>query len=121
MTGEEERREILAFTYGERLKGELLAVGQLLETIAGLHGAERQGALALFRSAIAAVAGDLRLAARVLESEDLRGSDARIELVEGFVRLVQMPAAREELSGLLSRVTTVSGRAMAALRAKGLL
>jgi hypothetical protein len=32
-----------------------------------------------------------------------------------------MTAAREELSGLLSRVTTVSGRAMAALRGKGLL
>ena len=121
MTREEERREILAFTYGERLKGELLAVGQLLDTIAGLQGAERQGALALFRTVIAAVAGDLRLAARVLGTEDLRGSDASIELVEGFVRLVQMPAAREELSVLLSRVTTVSGRAMAALRGKGLL
>jgi len=121
VTREEEKREILAFTYGERLKGELLAVGQLLETIASLQGAERQGALALFRTVIAAVAGDLRLAARVLGSEELRGLDARVELVEGFVRLVQMPAAREELSVLLSRVTTVSSRAMAALRGKGLL
>jgi hypothetical protein len=118
---EEEKREILAFTYGERLKGELLTVGQLLDTIASLQGPERQGALALFRTVIAAVAGDLRLAGRVLGSEDLRGLDARIELLEGFVRLVQMAAAREELSVLLSRVTTVSGRAMAALRAKGLL
>ena len=121
MTREEERREILAFTYGERLKGELLAVGQLLDTIAGLQGAERQGALTLFRTVTATVAGDLRLAARVLGSDDLRGADASIELVEGFVRLVQMQAAREELSTLLSRVTTVSGRAMAALRGKGLL
>jgi hypothetical protein len=121
VTREEEKREILAFTYGERLKGELLAVGQLLETIASLQGPERHGALTLFRTVIAAVAGDLRLAARVLGSEDLRGLDARIELVEGFVRLVQMPAAREELSLLLSRVTTLSSRAMAALRGKGLL
>jgi hypothetical protein len=58
---------------------------------------------------------------QVLGSEDLRGLDARIEVVEGFARLVQMTAAREELSGLLSRVTTVSHRAMAALRGKGLL
>ncbi|MBP1726577.1 MAG: hypothetical protein H6Q51_1875 [Deltaproteobacteria bacterium] len=121
MTREEEKREILAFTYGERLKAELLAVGQVLDTLASLQGPERQGALALFRTVIAAVAGDLRLAARVLGGEDLRGLDARIELVEGFVRLVQLPAAREELSVLLSRVTTVSGRAMAALRGKGLL
>src|SRR5512137_1163937 len=109
MTREEEKREILAFTYGERLKPELLAVGQLLDTIASLQDAERQGALALFRTVIAAVAGDCRLAARVLGSEELRGLDARVELVEGFMRLVQMPAAREELSVLLSRVTTVSG------------
>jgi len=121
VTREEERREILTFTYGERLKGELLALGQLLDTIASLQGPERQGALVLFRTVIAAVAGEFRLAARVLGSEDLRSLDARIELVEGFVRLVQMTAAREELSGLLSRVTTVSGRAMAALRGKGLL
>jgi hypothetical protein len=96
-------------------------VDQLLETIASLQGPERQGALTLFRTVMAAVAGDLRLAARVLASEDLRGLDARIELVEGFVRLMQMPAAREELSVLLSRITTVSGRAMTALRGKGLL
>jgi hypothetical protein len=121
VTSEQERREILAFAYGERLKAELLAVGQLLDTIARLHGPERQGALTLFRTVIAAVAGDLSLAARVLGGEELRGLDAGIELVEGFVRLVQMAAAREELSGLLSRVTTVSSRAMAALRGKGLL
>jgi hypothetical protein len=121
MTREEEKREILAFTYGERVKGELLAVGQLLDTIASLQGPERHGALALFRTVIAAVAGDLRLAARGLGGEDLRGLDVRIELVEGFARLMQMPAAREELSVLLSRVTTVRGRAMAALRAKALL
>jgi hypothetical protein len=121
MTREKEKREILGFTYGERLKGQILAVGQLLDTIASLQGPERQGALTLFRTLIAAVAGDLRLAARVLGAEDLRILDARIELVEGFVRLVQMPAAREELSVLLSRVTTLSGRAMAALRAGALL
>ena len=121
MPREAEKREILAFTYGERLKAELLVVGQLLETIASLHGLERQGALTLFHTVIAGVAGDFRLAARVLGSEDLRGLDAKIELVEGFARLVQMTAAREELSVLLSRVTTVSGRAMAALRGKSLL
>ena len=121
MTREEEKKEILAFTYGERLKGELLVVDRLLEAIASLQGPEQQGALVLFHAVIAAVAGDLRVAARVLASEDLRPLDSRIELVEGFVRLMQMPAAREELSVLLSRVTTVSGRAMAALRGKGLL
>jgi len=121
VTREAEKREILAFTYGERLKAELLVVGELLETIASLHGPEREGALTLFRTVIAGVAGDFRLAARVLGSEDLLGLDAKIELVEGFARLVQMTAAREELSVLLSRVTTVSGRAMAALRGKSLL
>ena len=121
MTEKEARREVLAFAYGERLKAELLAVGQLLDTIANLYGPERGGALALFRTAIGAVAGDLRLAAKILGTEELRGLDARLELVEGFVRLVQMTAARKELSGLLSEITTVSSRAMAALRGMGLL
>jgi hypothetical protein len=121
MSREQERRDILAFAYGERLKSALLAVGQLLDTIANLHGLERQGALVMLASSIRAVAGDAMLAAKILGSDELRSLDGKLELVEGFVRLGEMTPAREELSRALSRVTTVSGRAMAALRSIGLL
>ncbi len=121
MSRDQERRDILAFAYGERLKSALLAVGQLLDAIANLHGLERQGALVMLASSIRAVAGDAMLAAKILGSEELRGLDGKLELVEGFVRLGEMAPAREELSRALSRVTTVSGRAMAALRGIGLL
>jgi hypothetical protein len=121
MSRDQERREILAFAYGERLKSALLTLNQLLDTIANVHGLERQGALVILVSSIRAVTGDVRLAAKILGSEELQGLDGKLELVEGFVRLGEMTPAREELSRALSRVTTVSGRAMAALRNVGLL
>lgn len=121
MLRDQARREILVFAYGERLKSALLAVGQLLDTIANLQGLERQGALVMLASSIRAVAGDAMLAAKILGSDELRGLDGKLELVEGFVRLGEMTPAREELSRALSRITTVSGRAMAALRDAGFL
>jgi hypothetical protein len=121
MSGDQERREILAFAYGERLKSALLTLNQLLETVATVHGLERQGALVMLASFIRALTGDLRLAATIVGSPELQGLDNKLELVEGFVRLGEMTPAREELSRALSRVTTVSGRAMAALRSVGLL
>jgi hypothetical protein len=121
MSGDQERREILAFAYGERLKSALLTLNQLVETIATVHGLERQGALVMLASFVRAVRGDVRLAARILGRDELQGLDGKLELVEGFVRLGEMTPAREEISRALSRVTTASGRAMAALKSAGLL
>jgi hypothetical protein len=121
MSGDQERREILAFAYGERLKSALLTLNQLLETLATVHGLERQGALVMLASFIRALTGDLRLAAKIVGSPELQGLDGKLELVEGFVRLGEMTPAQEELSRALSRITTVSGRAMAALKSVGLL
>jgi hypothetical protein len=121
MSRDQERSEILAFAYGERLKSALLTLDQLLETLASIHDRERQGALVMLASFIRALTGDLMLAARIIGGSELHGLDRKLELVEGFVRLGEMTSAREEISRALSRVTTVSGRAMAALRGAGLL
>ena len=118
---EEVKEDIVAFMCAERLKSALIVTGKLLEAIEDLEGAKRSGGLTVFASFVRAVGNEMRLIANVMVGQDFLGLEKQLSLVEGYVRLAQMEAAREELSRLLSRVTTFSGRAMTALKNSGLL
>ena len=121
MKTEAVKREILGFVYAERLKSALLAVGQLLDVLDGLDDVKRPGGLELFAAFVSTVGREMRLAANVMETQDWHGLVADLNLMEGYVHLRQMELARQELSRTLSRVTTLSGRAMTALKDYGLL
>jgi hypothetical protein len=52
---------------------------------------------------------------------DWDGLSGQLDLMEGYARLGQMEAARQELSQTLSRVTTLGAGAMTLLKNAGLL
>jgi len=114
------RKNILGFMYAERLKSALIITGQLLDALGDLKG-ERVGGLKMFSFFIKGVTGEMRLAANVMEDLDWDRLSGQLNLMEGYARLGQMEAARQELSQTLSRVTTLGGRAMAYLQEADLL
>jgi hypothetical protein len=95
--------------------------GQLLDVLGAASEAERAGALKLFSQFVRVVGSEMRIAANVMQAEDWHGLDRQLDLMEGYVRLQHMEAARRELSGTLSRITTLSERLMSSLREAGLL
>ena len=115
MSSLETKRHIMSFMYGERLKSALLIAGQLLDVLVGLEEGERTAGLKMLASFVRGVGGEMRLAANVMKTQDWQGLCAQLNLMEGYARLGQMEAAREELGRTLSRVTTLSGRAMTSL------
>lgn len=121
MYGDAIKKDILGFMYGERLKSALIIAGQLLGVLAGLNEKERPGGLKMFGSYVKGATGEMRIAANVMKGSDWDALSGQLNLMEGYARLGQMEAARDELSRTLSRVTTLSGRAMASLEKTGLL
>lgn len=121
MKSKELKRPILGFMYAERLKSALIITGQLLDVLSDLTEGERAGGLKMFGSFVRGVGSEMRLAANVMTGADWDGLSGYLNLMEGYARLGQMEAAREELSRTLSRVTTLSGRSMMALEKSGLL
>ncbi len=115
------KRDILSFMYAERLKSALMVAGQLLDALAELDSAERVGGMKMLACFFRGVGGEVRLAASVMETEDWRSLYTRLKLMEGYARLGEMESARQELSGILSGVTTLSHRAMTSLESGGLL
>ena len=115
------RKNILGFMYAERLKSALIITGQLLDALGVLKEGERVGGLKMFSFFIKAVTSEMRLAANVMEDLDWDGLSGQLNLMEGYARLGQMEAARQELSQTLSRVTTLGGRAMTSLKKEGLI
>jgi hypothetical protein len=115
------RKNILGFMYAERLKSALIITGQLLDALRDLKEGERVGGLKMFSFFIKGVTSEMRLAANVMEDLDWNDLSGQLNLMEGYARLGQMEAARQELSHTLSRVTTLGGRAMASLKKEGLL
>jgi hypothetical protein len=118
---EEAKKNILVFMYAERLKSALIITGQLLDGLGDLKEGERAGGLKIFSFFIKGVTSEMRLAASVMNDSDWHGLIGQLNLMEGYTRLEQMEAARQELSHSLSRVTTLSGRAMIYLREAELL
>ena len=121
MKGEGVRRNILGFMYAERLKSALIIAGQLLDVLPDLNEGERPGGLKMFGSFVRGVGNEMKLAANVMEESDWDGLSGQLDLMEGYARLGQMEAARQELSQNLSRVTTLGGRAMVTLEKAGFL
>lgn len=121
MNGKELKRQILGFMYAERLKSALIIAGQLLDDLSCLTEGERDGGLKMFGSFVRVVGSEMRLAGKVMTGTDWEGLSGYLDLMEGYARLGQMESARQELSRTLSRVTTLSGRAMLSLKNRGLL
>ena len=115
MKGEKLRENILGFMYAERLKSALIIAGQLLDVLLDLNEGERSGGFKMFGSFVRGVGNEMKLAANVMAGSDWDGLSGQLDLMEGYARLGQMEAARQELSQSLSRVTTLGGRAMASL------
>ena len=116
MNSEGVRRNILGFMYAERLKSALIIAGLLLDVLPDLNEGERSGGLKIFGSFVRGVGNEMKLAANVMGGSDWDGLSGQLNLMEGYARLGQMEAARQELSQSLSRVTTLGGRAMASLK-----
>jgi hypothetical protein len=116
MNSEGVRRNILGFMYAERLKSALIIAGQLLDVLPDLNEGERPGGLKMFGSFVRGVGNEMQLAANIMGGSDWDGLSGQLDLMEGYARLGQMEAARQELSQSLSRVTTLGGRAMASLK-----
>ena len=121
MNNEGVRTNILGFMYAERLKSALIIAGQLLDDLSYLTEGERAGGLKMFGSFVRGVGSEMRLAGKVMTTTDWEGLSGYLNLMEGYARLGQIESAREELSRTLSRVTTLSGRAMLSLKNSGLL
>jgi hypothetical protein len=121
MKGEGVRRNILGFMYAERLKSALIIAGQLLDVLPDLDEGERPGGLKMFGSFVRGVGNEMRLAANVMEDSDWDGLSGQLNLMEGYARLGQLEAARQELSQTLSRVTTLGSSTMTSLKRAGLL
>jgi hypothetical protein len=115
------KKNILAFMYAERLKSVLIITGQLLDVLGDLKEGERAGGLKMFNSFIRGVTSEMRLATNVMDDLNWDGLSGQLNLMEGYARLGQMEAARQELSHTLSSVTTLSGRAMTYLKEADLL
>ena len=120
MNSEENKRHIMSFMYAERLKSTLIIAGGMLDVLADLDEGERSGGLKMLASFVRGLGGETRLASNVMGSEDWKGLSEKLNLMEGYARLGRMEAARQELSLTLSRVTTLSGRAMTSLKNSGL-
>ena len=121
MKSKQLKRHILGFMYAERLKSALIITGQLLDVLSDLTEKERAGGLKMFGSFVRGVGSEMRLAANVMTEADWDGLSGYLNLMEGYARLGQMEAAREELSRTLSRVTTLGAHAMTSLGSAGLL
>ena len=117
----ETKGHLMGFMYAERLKSALIIAGLLLDVLADLEMEERSGGLKMFGSFVRGVRGEMRLAANVMKSHNWNGISAKLNLMEGYARLGQMEAARQELSRSLSLVTTLSSRAMNSLQTLGLI
>ena len=115
------KKNILGFMYGERLKSALIITGRLLDALEDLKEGERAGGLKMFSFFIKSVTNEVQLAANVIEDSTWARLNEQLNLMEGYARLGQVDAARQELSHSLSRVTTFSGRAMTSLKQEGLL
>ena len=121
MNSEGVRRNILGFMYAERLKSALIIAGQLLDVLPDLNEGERPGGLKMFGSFVRGVGNEMKLAVHVMGGSDWDGLSGQLDLMEGYARLGQMEAARQELSQSLSRVTTLGAGAMTFLQNEGLL
>ena len=107
--------------YAERLKSALIIAGQLLDVLPDLNEGERPGGLIIFGSFVRGVGNEMKLAANVMEGSDWDGLSDQFNLMEGYARLGQLEAARQELSQSLSRVTTLGAITMTSLKNAGLL
>ena len=121
MNSKELKRHILGFMYAERLKSALIITGQLLDVLSDLAEEERAGGVKMFGAFVRGVGSEMRLAANVMSEPDWDGLSGYLNLMEGYARLGQMEAARDELSRTLSRVTTLGAHAMSSLNNAGLL
>ena len=121
MEAEGTRKSILGFMYAERLKSALIVTGQLLNGLENFSEGERAGGLKMFSFFIKAATSEMLLAANVMENLDWGGLSEQFNVIEGYIRLGEMEAARQELSHTLSRVTTLGARAMTSLKKEGLL
>ena len=121
MKGQGVRRNILGFMYAERLKSALIIAGQLLDVLPDLNEGELPGGLKMLGSFVKGVGNEMRLAANVMEGSDWDGLSGQLNLMEGYARLGQLEAARQELSQTLSRVTTLGASTMTSLKRAGLL
>jgi len=82
---------------------------------------EKGQAAKMFSFFIKAATSEMQLAASVMENSVWHDLSKQLNLIEGYTRLAQMEAARQELSHTLSRVTTLGAQAMASLQKAGLL
>ena len=121
MDSEGVRRNILGFMYAERLKSSLIIAGQMLDVLPDQNEDERSGGFKILGSFVGGVGNEMKLAANVMGGADWDGLCGQLEIMEGYARLGQMEAARQELSQTLSRVTTLGAGAMTFLKNAGLL
>ena len=121
MNSEGVKRNILGFMYAERLKSSLIIAGQLLDVLPDLSEDERSGGLKMLGSFVGGVGNEMKLAANVMREADWDGLSGQLDLMEGYARLGQMEAARQELSQSLSRVTTLGASTMTFLKKANLL
>ena len=121
MNSEGVKRNIIGFMYAERLKSALIIAGQMLDALSDLSEGERPGGLKILGSFVGGVGNEMKLAAHMMGGADWEGLSGQLNLMEGYARLGQMEAARQELSQTLSRVTTLGASALTSLKRAGLL
>jgi len=121
MKGKGVRRNILGFMYAERLKSALIIAGHLLDVLPDLNEDERPGGLKMFASFVRGVGNEIGIAAHVMGGSDWDGLSGQLNLMEGYARLGQLEAARQELSQTLSCATTLGASTMTSLKDAGLL
>jgi hypothetical protein len=116
-----EKEAILAFMMGERLKSGLIVATQLAMAIEGFLDHEKQGANRVFSVFLRSLYKDIGLAHKI--SPQAEWAEIRKELDSGLTMVESKVShgAIENLSRAISQTTTVSSRAMAFLKEKGLL
>ncbi|UCG12270.1 MAG: hypothetical protein JSU72_17505, partial [Deltaproteobacteria bacterium] len=93
----------------------------LLEVLFGLEERERPGGLKMYAAFVKKAVQETQILKNKTAERICHGLDEQVSLMEGYARLGQFEAARDALSYSLSRVTTISGRAMSSLTKVGLL
>jgi len=114
-------KAILAFSQSEKIKAGLIWISQALESLQGVHGAERKGGETILNVMLQMVGQETGLARHVVGSEIWEEIDSHIEKAAGMVSSGVGQEATIHLSRALSRVTNVGLEAMTTLREKNLL
>jgi len=112
---------IISFSQSEKVKSGLLWASHAAGLIDGLDGAERQGAERVIALLVDLVGNDALLARRIVKNDAWVEVEKNIDLAKVMVRSGVVQEAAYHLTQALQHVTSIGRKAMAQLKAEGLL